>query len=115
MASGKVKCFDEAKGYGFISRENEKDLFVHKSNVLVNSSQILVEGQTVSFSVVKANGKSKAINVKVTAQPPVKYVNPFTATYDPPFNPSASDRSPSAHNSFSDRGSRAGLKFRFIG
>lgn len=46
---GTVKWFNESKGYGFISRENGPDLFVHFSNIQCNGFRTLKEGQSVSF------------------------------------------------------------------
>ena len=49
MAVGTVKWFNESKGYGFIQLENDKDLFVHFSEIQGDSFKTLTEGQSVEF------------------------------------------------------------------
>jgi putative toxin-antitoxin system antitoxin component (TIGR02293 family) len=53
MESGKVKWFDEAKGYGYVSRENGEDVFVHFSAIHASSFKKLSAGEPVQFNVVK--------------------------------------------------------------
>ena len=53
MAIGKVKWFNDAKGYGFIEQENGPDMFVHFSAINSSGFQSLREGQTVEFEVVE--------------------------------------------------------------
>src|SRR5579885_1609276 len=53
MEQGTVKWFNDAKGYGFISRQNGEDVFVHFSAIESKGFRSLQEGQAVSFSVVK--------------------------------------------------------------
>lgn len=63
---GKVVWFSGPKNYGFISRENEKDLFVHFSDIEMEGYKTLKEEQIVSFSIGKNNrGEPKAIHVKI--------------------------------------------------
>ena len=50
---GKVKWFNAEKGFGFISRENEKDVFVHYSHIDQEGYKALDEGQTVEFDIVE--------------------------------------------------------------
>ncbi len=50
---GTVKWFNAAKGYGFISRENGEDVFVHYSAIQNDGYRKLLEGQAVEFSVVE--------------------------------------------------------------
>ncbi len=52
MAIGKVKWFNDAKGYGFIEQENGPDVFVHFSAINSSGFRSLREGQTVEFEVV---------------------------------------------------------------
>ncbi|QPJ63613.1 MAG: cold-shock protein [Candidatus Nitronauta litoralis] len=49
MPVGKVKWFNESKGYGFIESEEGEDLFVHFSEIQVDGFKTLSEGQTVEF------------------------------------------------------------------
>ena len=51
MEQGTVKWFNDAKGFGFISRENGEDVFVHFSAIQSNGFRSLQEGQAVSFEV----------------------------------------------------------------
>jgi CspA family cold shock protein len=52
MEQGIVKWFNDAKGFGFISRQSGVDVFVHHSAIRSNGFRSLQEGQTVQFSVV---------------------------------------------------------------
>lgn len=63
MAEGKVKWFNEAKGYGFISTDESGDVFVHYSNIEGNGYKTLTEGQSVSFEIEQGPKGPKAINV----------------------------------------------------
>ncbi len=51
MAKGTVKWFDERKGYGFISQEDGKDVFVHFSSITMAGFKTLAEGDEVTFDV----------------------------------------------------------------
>jgi cold shock protein len=53
MEQGTVKWFNDAKGFGFISRDNGEDVFVHFSAIQSNGFRSLQEGQRVQFNVVK--------------------------------------------------------------
>ena len=67
MASGIVKWFDPAKGFGFIQPEDgSKDVFVHVSAVKKAGIESLAEGQRVSYDVVSERGKSAAGNLQAT-------------------------------------------------
>jgi CspA family cold shock protein len=65
---GKVKWFNERKGYGFISKEDGSgDVFVHYQAIEGEGYKSLKEGDTVEFNVVDSPKGSKAENVKKTA------------------------------------------------
>ena len=51
METGKVKWFNNAKGYGFIARENGEDVFVHYRAILAEGYKSLQEGDEVQFEV----------------------------------------------------------------
>jgi CspA family cold shock protein len=64
VATGTVKWFNDAKGYGFISPdEGEKDLFVHHSNIAGNGFKSLSEGQKVEYESREGAKGPEAINV----------------------------------------------------
>jgi len=64
MAIGKVKWFDEAKGYGFIAQENGPDVFVHFSAIDMPGFKTLREGQIVEFDIEQSPKGPQAKNVK---------------------------------------------------
>ncbi len=63
MAKGTVKWFNEAKGFGFITSEDGKDVFVHYSSIQSNGFKSLAEGDSVSFDVEAGPKGPKAVNV----------------------------------------------------
>jgi CspA family cold shock protein len=63
MNEGKVKWYNESKGFGFIEAEGKKDIFVHRSG-LVNSFSGLSEGQEVTFDIKQGDKGEVAYNVK---------------------------------------------------
>jgi CspA family cold shock protein len=63
MAQGKVKWFNDAKGFGFIEQENGTDVFVHFSAIRGEGFKSLAEGDAVSFEVVDSPKGPKADNV----------------------------------------------------
>ena len=64
MAQGTVKWFNADKGYGFISRADGDDLFVHFSEIQMDGYKTLDEGAAVEFEVTTGdNGKLQASNV----------------------------------------------------
>ena len=62
--TGKVKWFDNAKGYGFIEREGGKDLFVHFQSIEGTGHRSLQEGQSVAFNEVAGKKGPQAENVQ---------------------------------------------------
>ncbi|RKY33305.1 MAG: cold-shock protein [Candidatus Omnitrophota bacterium] len=63
MAKGKVKWFSNQKGYGFITGEDGKDVFVHHSAILGEGYKTLEEGQEVEFEVTQGPKGEQATNV----------------------------------------------------
>ena len=64
MEQGTVKWFDNAKGYGFVSRDNGgKDVFVHHSAIEGTGYKSLDEGQKVQFEVTQGQKGDQAVNV----------------------------------------------------
>ena len=64
MAEGVVKWFNDRKGYGFIEREDGKDLFVHHTSIDMPGFRTLAEGDKVSFEVNESDRGPEAKNVK---------------------------------------------------
>ncbi|HEX5397513.1 MAG TPA: cold-shock protein [Verrucomicrobiae bacterium] len=64
MASGKVKWFDNRKGFGFIAQESGQDVFVHHSSIVGQGFKTLNEGDPVSFDVINSDKGLKAQNVQ---------------------------------------------------
>jgi len=64
MANGTVKWFNDAKGFGFLKQENGEDVFCHFSAITGDGFKSLVEGDQVSFDVVKGPKGLQAANVK---------------------------------------------------
>ena len=65
MEQGTVKWFNDAKGFGFISRQNGEDVFVHFSAIQSSGFRSLQEGQAVEFNVTKGPKGLQAENVQV--------------------------------------------------
>lgn len=61
--TGKVKFFNEAKGFGFIEQESGADVFVHFSAIQSDGFKTLAEGQQVSFTVAQGPKGPQAENV----------------------------------------------------
>jgi CspA family cold shock protein len=64
MEQGTVKWFNDAKGFGFISRQNGEDVFVHYSAINSSGFKSLQEGQAVQFNVVKGPKGWQAADVQ---------------------------------------------------
>jgi CspA family cold shock protein len=63
MSQGTVKWFNDSKGYGFITTDEGKDVFVHFSAISGEGFKTLAEGQKVSFDVVDGEKGPQAANV----------------------------------------------------
>ena len=63
MAEGIVKWFNDQKGYGFITPESGRDVFVHHSAIQGNGFKSLSEGQKVSFEIQSGPKGEQAVNV----------------------------------------------------
>ncbi len=64
MASGKVKWFNDTKGYGFIECDSGQDAFVHHSDILGDGYKTLTEGEAVEFELAQGEKGPKATNVR---------------------------------------------------
>ncbi|MBX3313739.1 MAG: cold-shock protein [Actinobacteria bacterium] len=65
MTTGTVKFFNNEKGFGFISREDGDDVFVHFSNIAGSGYKTLEEGQRVEFDIGPGRKGDQAENVRV--------------------------------------------------
>ena len=64
MVKGTVKWFNEKKGYGFLSKEDGGDVFVHYTAVQKEGFKTLKEGQSVEFEIEDGSRGPQAVNVK---------------------------------------------------
>ena len=63
MVKGKVKWFDDKKGFGFITPESGKDVFVHHSEIRSEGHRTLTDGQAVEFEIAQGPKGEQAKNV----------------------------------------------------
>lgn len=64
MTKGTVKWFNDRKGFGFLSREEGDDVFVHHTSIQAEGFKTLREGQEVEFEVQDGPKGPQAVNVK---------------------------------------------------
>ena len=64
MATGTVKWFNDAKGYGFIQSDDGEDVFVHQTAIIAEGHRTLNEGERVEFDMTQGQKGPKAENVK---------------------------------------------------
>ncbi len=65
MNTGKVKWFNAVKGFGFITSDEGKDVFVHYSRLNMNGFKVLEQGQSVTFDIENGEKGPQATNVTV--------------------------------------------------
>ncbi len=68
MMIGRVKWFNNEKGYGFIEFKEEEDIFVHYSAIEIEGYKTLSEGQLVEFKLVETSKGYQAINVRLVKE-----------------------------------------------
>ena len=68
MMTGRVKWFNNDKGYGFIGFKPNEDIFVHYSAIELDGYKTLNEGQVVEFKLIETSKGYQAINVKLIPQ-----------------------------------------------
>ena len=67
--TGRVKWFNNDKGYGFIGYRQDEDIFVHYSAIELDGYKTLSEGQLVEFKLIETSKGFQAINVKLLREP----------------------------------------------
>lgn len=68
MCQGRVRWFDEKKGFGFIARDDARDIFVHYSAIQQDGFRTLAEGEPVEFEVAEGPHGVHASNVQKVAE-----------------------------------------------
>ena len=68
MMKGRVKWFNNDKGYGFIGYRQNEDIFVHYSAIELDGYKTLSEGQLVEFKLIETSKGYQAINVKLVKE-----------------------------------------------
>lgn len=77
MASGKVKWFNNAKGYGFVVENGkEEDLFAHFSAIQMDGYKTLKAGQAVKFDVIQGPKGLHAVNINIQVDPEAPSLDP---------------------------------------
>jgi CspA family cold shock protein len=69
MVQGRVKWFNDSKGYGFIEVEGAEDVFVHHTAIEGEGFKTLAEGELVEFEVGQGDKGPQALNVKKAEEP----------------------------------------------
>lgn len=72
MRLGKIKWFNNEKGYGFIEGEHDEDIFVHYSAIKQDGYKSLSEGQMVEYELLETEKGLQAINVKEVSNATVR-------------------------------------------
>ena len=70
--TGTVKWFNDQKGYGFIARQGERDIFVHHTSIQMEGYRTLTEGQVVEFTLEQGPKGPAAAEVTKVSQPAVE-------------------------------------------
>ena len=68
MVRGRVKWFNNEKGYGFIEYTKDEDIFVHYSAIVQEGYKTLSEGQIVEFNLIETGKGYQALNVEVVKE-----------------------------------------------
>lgn len=76
VASGRVKWFNDSKGFGFIERDDGKDVFVHYSSIEGKGFKTLPEGAQVEFELVDTERGPQADKVRVISAAPAATETP---------------------------------------